>query len=152
MAKTKIQIKSVFGAVLFEYDGGSMKAAVADAQRKNINLHWSNLRGSDLSRSDLRESDLRGTRLPSPTTVLLANWTGPLSDTLIADLMEYDAASHPNRAMFDAWAAGGPCPYKGVHVQRAALFTENKTLWGKGKLHGAYSLMRRLFEERKIKR
>lgn len=111
---------------------------------------YANLRNADLRGADLQGANLRNADLPSPTIMLLAFW-GMLSDSLTADLMEYDAASHPDRKAFTKWAKGSPCPYADVKVRRAANFTEDKTLWGKGKLRGAYSLMLDLFKEKDIK-
>jgi hypothetical protein len=82
--------------------------------------------------------------------VLLALWS-TVSDKLCADLMLFDASCHPDSTAFDRWAAGGPCPYSGVQVQRACSFQENKALWGKGTLCKPYDLMLRLFQEKEIK-
>jgi Pentapeptide repeats (8 copies) len=118
------------------------------ANLSGANLRSANLSGADLSGANLSSADLTCANLPSPTAVLLANWmTLELSASLTADLMEYDAACHPNRSKFDAWAAGGACPYNGVRVQRACNFKESKSLWGRGQLHSAYALMLRLFQE-----
>ena len=84
------------------------------------------------------------------TMVLLASW-GTVSDGLCADLMLFDASCHPDNTAFDRWAAGGPCPYSGAHVQRACSFQEEKALWGKGTLCKPYDLMLRLFQEKEIK-
>ena len=78
--------------------------------------------------------------------MLLASW-GEVSDGLCADLMEWDAFCHNDRAKFDAWAAGGSCPYNGENYRRAANFKEKKGLWGKGKLRSPLDLMRRLIAE-----
>jgi hypothetical protein len=82
--------------------------------------------------------------------VLMASW-GSVSAELCADLMMYDASCHPNQNAFDKWAAGGPCPYEGVNVQRACNFQERKELWGKGKFRKPINLMLRLFKEKGIK-
>jgi hypothetical protein len=82
--------------------------------------------------------------------VLMANWRS-VSAELSADLMMYDASCHPDQNAFDRWAAGGPCPYKDVNVQRACDFTEKKELWGKGKFRKPINLMFRLFKEKGIK-
>jgi hypothetical protein len=120
------------------------------ANLSSADLSWANLSSADLSWANLSSADLRWADLPSPTMVLLASW-GRVSPELCADLMMYDASCHPNRKAFDIWANGGPCPYSGVHVQRACNFREDKTLWGKGKFHTPYSLMMRLFKEKRIK-
>ena len=66
--KTKIQIKSVLGNVLFEHEGNSVKDVLAEAVKANANLYGANLRGADLCGADLRgaslrEADLRGANL-----------------------------------------------------------------------------------------
>ena len=129
--------------------------ALQAAQLRNTVLRGSDLfraslRGSDLSGSDLREArvvlasfdraTLRGAQLPPPREMLLANW-GELSDELTADLMRYDAANHPDPGAFDRWAAGGPCPYAGGEIDRAAHFWERRYLWSPGPSRPAYDLM-----------
>jgi hypothetical protein len=79
--------------------------------------------------------------------VLLASW-GTLSDKLTADLMLFDSLAHPDPAAFYIWADGGPCPYQGVKVQRAANFTEQRQLWGLGKPDTTYNLMLRVLKEK----
>ena len=125
-------------------------ADLRSADLRSADLRSANLSGANLYGADLRSADLSGANLPSPTTILLANW-GTLSDSLTADLMEYDSSNHPERAAFDRWVEGGPCPYEGIRVQRAARFTENKKVWGTGTLKSAYALMLKLFEESDIK-
>ena len=105
MTKTKIQIKSVFGVVLFEYKGESLKEAVVEAVKQKVNLSFAdlscadlscaNLRFSDLSCADLRSADLRFANLRFVNlliykhdfwAVLLAapNEIGGLRDAIIA--------------------------------------------------------------------
>jgi hypothetical protein len=79
--------------------------------------------------------------------VLLASWEN-VSLQLCADLMLYDASAHQKPESFDAWANGGPCPYSGVRVQRAANFIERKEAWGSGKTCRIYDLMVRVLEEK----
>jgi len=120
------------------------------ADLRSANLQSANLQSANLQSANLRWADLRSANLPSPTMILLASW-GEVSEKLCADLMMYDASNHPDRTAFDKWAKGGPCPYAETKIQRACNFQEKKELWGKGKFHTPYSLMRRLFEEKDIK-
>ena len=55
MEKNKIQIKSIFGKLLFEFEkeDNSIKETLLEALKQKINLRGSNLSGSDLSGSDL---------------------------------------------------------------------------------------------------
>ncbi len=66
----KIEIKSIFGKVLFTYkaENATIKDAVENAIKekvslRNSNLSYSNLSGSDLSGSNLRGSNLSGSDL-----------------------------------------------------------------------------------------
>jgi len=79
--------------------------------------------------------------------VLLASW-GTLSPQLVADLMFYDAQCHPDPNAFQVWSDGGNCPYDSVKVQRAAIFTEARELWGQGVYCRPYELMTRVLSER----
>jgi uncharacterized protein YjbI with pentapeptide repeats len=162
-----MQLKNIFGEVIFERSVDSLKQLVELAVREKVSLQSANLRSADLQcanlqYADLRYADLRSAdlqyanlqyanlqyaNLPSPQIVLTALW-GEVSPELTADLMEYDAYSHPDRKAFDVWAKGGVCPYENVKVQRAANFKENRELWGKGVLRSPYDLMIRVLKEK----
>ena len=60
MAQVKIQIKSIFGEVLFEYEkeNNTIKDTVEEAVRQNANL-----RNADLSYADLRYANLSNANL-----------------------------------------------------------------------------------------
>lgn len=78
--KTKFQIKSVFGDLLFEYECESLKEAVCEANLRGVNLrgvnlYGANLRGVDLYGADLRGADLRGADL-SGANLREANLSG----------------------------------------------------------------------------
>ena len=127
----------------------------ADLRGANLygaDLYGADLRGADLYGAnlygaDLYGADLYGAYLPSPQMVLSAQWN-VVSNKLTADLMQYDAISHPDKKAFDKWAKGGPCPYDGVKVQRAANFQQDPTLWKKGKIDTPYNLMVRVLREK----
>ena len=59
--KTKIEIKSVFGNVLFTYEkeNNTIKSTLVKAVNEDTNLRDANLRGADLSGTNLRDADLR---------------------------------------------------------------------------------------------
>ena len=59
--KIKIQIKSVFGKVLFEYEkeGNTVNDTVEEAVKISANLRCADLRGADLRGADLRCANLR---------------------------------------------------------------------------------------------
>jgi len=82
--KIKIQIKSICGNVLFEWEsvGNTLKKTVEQAVLRNSDLRNSNLRGSDLSYSNLTGSNLRGSDLS------YSNLTG--SDLRNSDLSSSD--------------------------------------------------------------
>lgn len=109
-------------------------AHLGGANLSGATLSGADLRDANLGGAHLRNADLSGARVsagtqwPSPTMVLLCQW-GEVSDDLTADLMRFDAASHPEPQRFDAWAKGGACPYDGVQWERAAYFSESVDLW-----------------------
>lgn len=59
--KTKIQIKSVLGNILYEYESeeNSIKKTVEEAVKEKANLRGANLTGADLSGANLTGADLR---------------------------------------------------------------------------------------------
>jgi uncharacterized protein YjbI with pentapeptide repeats len=63
--KTKIQIKSVLGSLLFEYESedNSIKKTVIEAVKQGANLRGANLRGADLRGAYLRCAYLLGANL-----------------------------------------------------------------------------------------
>lgn len=136
------------------------------ANLRHANLYNADLRNADLSHADIYNADLSNAnllsahlssvnltdaKLPSPTSVLLANW-GKVSDSLTTELMRYDAANRPEGAKaFTRWAQGGTCPYADCDMSRAANFQERKDCWSRGTAKHAYHLMLVLFEEKEIK-
>ena len=68
--KIKIQIKSVFGSILFEYEkeNNTIKETLLEAIKSGANLRGAylrgaNLRGADLGGANLRDANLRGAYL-----------------------------------------------------------------------------------------
>jgi len=63
--KTKIQIKSIFGNLLFEYESenNSIKKALIEALKQNADLRNADLRSANLRNADLRNADLRSADL-----------------------------------------------------------------------------------------
>lgn len=61
----KIQIKSFFGSVLFEYDSenNSIRKTIVEAVKKGADLRGADLRGQDLEGANLRSANLRGADL-----------------------------------------------------------------------------------------
>ena len=149
----KYEIKNRWdGKIIYQDEAESFKALVLAAIKAGADLSYAdlssaNLRYADLRYADLSYADLRSADLPAPTMILLALW-GELSEQLTADLMLFDASSHPDQTAFQRWADGGPCPYEGVKVQRVANFKESKKLWGAGKPDTIYNLMMRVLKEK----
>jgi len=58
--KSKIQIKSFLGNLLFEYetDNNTIKKTLEQAVKENADLSYADLRSADLSYADLRSADL----------------------------------------------------------------------------------------------
>ena len=129
--------------------GANLDGANLDgANLRGANLYGANLDGANLDGANLRGANLDGANLPSPTMILMASW-GSVSDLLCRDLMNFDAACHPNPLKFEVWAKGGECcPYQGEKVQRAAIFSENRLLWdATAPLCRPYDLAHRLMAE-----
>lgn len=65
MAQVKIQIKSIFGEVLFEYEkeNNTIKDTVEEAVRQNVNLYGANLNGANLGGANLYGARLGGASL-----------------------------------------------------------------------------------------
>ena len=61
----KIQIKSIFGSVLFEYskENNTIKDTLCEANLRGADLRGADLRGADLCEADLRGADLREANL-----------------------------------------------------------------------------------------
>lgn len=128
-------IRNIYGKAIATGEGTvaevaeTNKADLGGADLSRANLSWANLSWANLSGADLRGANLSGANLigiPAPI-VLLAQW-GTLPDALTLDLMRYDAANHPKPERFSRWASGGPCPYAGLSIARAANFQERRGL------------------------
>ena len=65
MKKVKIQIKSIFGDVLFEYEkeNNTLKDTLEKAVKNGADLSGANLSGADLRWADLSEANLSGADL-----------------------------------------------------------------------------------------
>ena len=65
MAEVKIEIRSIFGNVLFEYtkENNTIKDTLTEAINSGADLRGANLGGADLGGADLRGANLRGADL-----------------------------------------------------------------------------------------
>ena len=63
--KTKIQINSIWGNLLFEYEkeDNSIKETLIEAIKQGADLQGADLQGADLQGADLRRADLQGADL-----------------------------------------------------------------------------------------
>ena len=63
--KTKIQIKTTLGSLLFEFEkeDNSVKDTLIEAVKRGANLGYADLRGANLRGADLGDADLRGANL-----------------------------------------------------------------------------------------
>jgi hypothetical protein len=63
--KIKIQIKSIFGDVLFEYEkeNNTIKETIEESVKRDADLHGADLRDADLQGADLHGADLHGADL-----------------------------------------------------------------------------------------
>jgi len=57
--KSKVQIKSTFGSLLFEFECETLEETVVEAVSNRANLYGADLRVADLRVADLRVADLR---------------------------------------------------------------------------------------------
>ena len=57
--KSKVQIKSTFGSLLFEFECETLEETVVEAVSNRANLRVADLRVADLRVADLRVADLR---------------------------------------------------------------------------------------------
>ena len=58
--KSKVQIKSTFGSLLFEFEGETLEEAVVEAVSNRANLYGADLRVADLRVADLRRNECSG--------------------------------------------------------------------------------------------
>ena len=60
----KIEIKSIFGKLLFSYEkeNATLKDAVLEAKKQNADLRYANLSDADLSGANLSDADLSGAK------------------------------------------------------------------------------------------
>ena len=61
--KTKLQIKTTWGSILWESEKETLTEAVLEKYAKDADLRGADLRGADLRGADLRGADLRGANL-----------------------------------------------------------------------------------------
>jgi hypothetical protein len=73
--KTKFEIKSIWGSLLFTYEGDSVKAALVAAVRSGASLSGANLSGANLYGANLSGADLSGADL-SGANLSRANLSG----------------------------------------------------------------------------
>jgi uncharacterized protein YjbI with pentapeptide repeats len=84
-----MDLKSIFGEVIFTAAVDTIAELIRDAIKKNVNLQSADLQFADLQFANLRSAnlqsanlqsanlqyaDLRSANLPSPTVILLADW------------------------------------------------------------------------------
>ena len=58
--KSKVQIKSTFGSLLFEFECETLEEAVVEAVSNRANLYGADLRVADLRVADLRRNECSG--------------------------------------------------------------------------------------------
>lgn len=142
-------------------DGASFYGCVLPYTLRNASFRGSIFTSCNLAHCDFTNTILKNINfidcwLPSPTMLLLANWEA-VSEELTVDLMNYDAACHPNPRRFAIWAGKGTilservCPYSGYQIHRACTFSQNpKSYNPKRELQRPIDLLTRLFKEKNI--
>jgi len=92
--KTKIEIRSVFGELLFEYEkeNNTVKDTVIEALERGADLRSANLRSANLQCAYLRDADLRGAYLRGADLQCADLWRADLrgADLQYADLRGAD--------------------------------------------------------------
>jgi multidrug efflux pump subunit AcrA (membrane-fusion protein) len=95
--KTKIEIKSIFGELLFTYEAenATIKDAVEQAVKEKVSLCLANLRLANLSSADLSSADLRlaNLRLANLSSANLSSADLSSADLSSADLSSADLRS-----------------------------------------------------------
>ena len=98
--KAKIEIKSIFGNVLFEFEKerNSIKDTLIEAVKRGANLVNADLRGADLGGANLRGANLGGanlgewSKLQNPSDVLIVGLIGSRND--------YTTIFHTDKGVF----------------------------------------------------
>jgi len=75
-----IEIKSIFGSVLFTTDAETIKEAVIKAVSTGANLRGANLRGANLYGADLYGADLRGANIENTRMPIYCKWSVSYND------------------------------------------------------------------------
>lgn len=90
--KVKIQIKSIFGNVLFEFEkeNNTIKDTLLEAIKQGANLRSANLRSANLYGADLRSADLGFIPINCPSDGAFVGWK-KVQDKLIKLLIPEDA-------------------------------------------------------------
>ena len=99
--ETKIEIKSIFGNVLFTYEdeNATIKKAVEKAIEEKVSLSYANLRSANLRSANLRSANLRYADLSS-ANLRYADLTSAnlrYADLRYADLSSADLTSAENK-------------------------------------------------------
>ena len=105
--KIKIQIKSIFGKILFEYESenNSIRKTLIEANKKGANLRGANLWGANLWGANLREANLREVNLRGANLRGADLWGADLTKKQIKEL-KYLFQIIPEIGSFIAWKKG----------------------------------------------
>lgn len=113
--KTRIEIKSIWGAVLFSYESedNSIKKTLEEAVKTRANLSHANLSGADLSGAALSGADLSGANLSRANLSRANLWRANLSHAALSGAnlsgVDYDVSTPfllsqcPSEGSFIAW-------------------------------------------------
>ena len=131
--KIKIQIKSVFGDVLFEYEkeNNTIKDAVEEAVRQKASLDGANLNGASLNGANLNRANLNGASLDG-ANLNRANLYGASLDGANLNRASLDGANL-NRASLDGASLDG-ASLDGANLYGASL---NGANLNRANLYGA---------------
>jgi hypothetical protein len=106
--KTKIEIKSIFGELLFTYqaENATIKNAVEQAVKEKVSLRSANLRSADLSSADLSSADLSSADLYSADLYSADLYSANLSSANLrsADLSLVKNKEKANLPIYCKWS------------------------------------------------
>ena len=103
--KIKIEIKSVFGKVLFalEKENNTIKDTLEEAVRNNVNLEYANLCNADLRNANLINANLEGANLRNANLINVNLCNADLRNANLEDAENKETAILP---IFCKWSYG----------------------------------------------
>lgn len=109
-------------------------ANLSNTNLYNASFCYANFKCADLSGADFRYAKLNCANIQYCKYDLYSIIQIYFDDPqCVTEAMRHDAANHPEPELFDAWAAGGDCPYNKKGKRLICGFEAKKELWKPGK-------------------